>query len=68
MNILSITVYHIIFAGLGVILLYSSAIAILYKNKSGLLPYLAILFFPIIGSLGIILGNLSRQNRMNKLN
>lgn len=61
MNILSITVYHIIFAGLGVLLLYVSAITILYKNKSGLLPYLAVLLFPVIGSLGIIIGNYTKK-------
>lgn len=61
MNILSITAYHIIFAGLGVILLYVFAITILYKNKSGLLPYLTVLLFPVIGSLGIIIGNYTKK-------
>ncbi|WP_294223749.1 hypothetical protein [uncultured Chryseobacterium sp.] len=60
MNILSINAFHIIFAAVAVIALYISAIMLLYRSKSGLLPYLAVFFFPVVGPLGIILGNFSK--------
>ncbi len=43
-----------------VVVLYIYAITLLYRNKSGLLPYLAVLFLPVVGPLGIVLGNLSK--------
>jgi hypothetical protein len=57
MSILLITHFQILFAVIAVIVLYISAIMILFKTKSGLLPYLALIFLPILGPLGIILGN-----------
>jgi len=57
MSILLITPFQILFAAIAVIVLYISAIMILFKAKSGLLPYLALIFLPILGPLGIILGN-----------
>jgi hypothetical protein len=38
-------------------MLYIYAISLLFKNKSGILPYVALIIFPIIGPVGIILGN-----------
>lgn len=57
MNILVITPFEIIFAAITVIVLYISAITVLFKTKSGILPYLALILFPVIGPLGIIFGN-----------
>ena len=57
MNILSITPFQILFAAIMIIVLYISAIMILFKTKSGILPYLALILFPILGPLGIIFGN-----------
>ncbi|MDQ0592065.1 hypothetical protein QFZ37_000434 [Chryseobacterium ginsenosidimutans] len=57
MNILSITPFHILFAAITIIVLYISAIMTLFKTKSGILPYLALILFPIIGPLGIVFGN-----------
>ncbi|MGE4512728.1 MAG: hypothetical protein AB7E26_02780 [Chryseobacterium sp.] len=61
MNVLSITPIHIIFSGLAIIALYITAFAILFKNKSGILPYLAVLMIPVIGALGIIAGNYTKK-------
>jgi len=41
--------------------LYITAVAKLFKNKSGLLPYLALILFPVIGPLGIILGDYTKK-------
>ena len=57
MNLLSITPFQILFAAMAIIVLYISAIMILFKTKSGILPYLALILFPILGPLGIIFGN-----------
>lgn len=56
-NTLIITPYNILFAALAVIILYVFAISILFKNKSGILSYLALIIFPIFGPMGIIFGN-----------
>ncbi|ALR32259.1 MULTISPECIES: hypothetical protein [Chryseobacterium] len=60
MGILLITPFAILFAALAVIGLYISAIMILFKTKSGVLPYIALILFPILGPLGILLGNLKK--------
>ncbi len=57
MNILVITPFKILFAAIAVFVLYISAIMVLFKTKSGILPYLALILFPVIGPLGIIFGN-----------
>jgi len=41
--------------------LYAAAIAVLFKNRSGILPYLALLIFPVIGPLGIVIGNYTNK-------
>ncbi|WP_177175273.1 hypothetical protein [Chryseobacterium taichungense] len=46
---------------MAIVVLYVSAIAILFKNKSGLLPYLILLVFPVIGPLGIVMGNYTKK-------
>ncbi|SEM60388.1 hypothetical protein SAMN05421856_104417 [Chryseobacterium taichungense] len=61
MNVLSITPFQIIFLLMAIVVLYVSAIAILFKNKSGLLPYLILLVFPVIGPLGIVMGNYTKK-------
>ena len=61
MNILSITPFHIIFAVLTVIILYISAIMILFKTKAGILPYIALILFPILGPLGIVFGSYTKK-------
>ncbi len=60
MNILSINAFHIMFAAVAVVVLCIYAMTLLYRNKSGLLPYLAVLFLLVVGPLGIVLGNLSK--------
>lgn len=61
MNLLSITPFQILFAAMAIIVLYISAIMILFKTKSGILPYLALILFPIIGPLGIVFGNYTKK-------
>ncbi|WP_415324491.1 hypothetical protein [Chryseobacterium sp. MMS23-Vi53] len=60
-NTLIITPYNILFAALAVMVLYVFAISILFKNKSGILSYLALIIFPIFGPLGIIFGNYCKK-------
>lgn len=57
MSILAITPFQIIFAAIAIVIVYVLAIMILFKTKSGILPYLAVILFPIIGPLGILFGN-----------
>jgi len=57
MNILSINAFQILTVIIFVAVLYAAAIAVLFKNRSGILPYLALILFPLIGPLGIIVGN-----------
>lgn len=61
MNLLVITPYEIILFAVAVIVLYIVAISTLFKNKSGILPYLALIIFPIFGPLGIVLGNYMKK-------
>ncbi|MCS3867662.1 hypothetical protein J3D55_000578 [Chryseobacterium ginsenosidimutans] len=61
MNLLSITPFQILFAAIAIIVLYISAIMILFKTKSGILPYLALILFPILGPLGIVFGNYTKK-------
>jgi hypothetical protein len=61
MNLLSITPFQILFAAIAIIVLYISAIMILFKTKSGILPYLALILFPIFGPLGIVFGNYTKK-------
>ena len=61
MNILSISSFQILFAAIAIIVLYISAIAILVKTKSGILPYVALILFPILGPLGIVFGNYTKK-------
>ncbi|GAB0155944.1 hypothetical protein CHRYSEOSP005_12060 [Chryseobacterium sp. Alg-005] len=56
MKLLVIGPFDIIVFALMIITLYAVAIAILFKNKSSIWPYLALLFFPIIAPIGIIAG------------
>lgn len=56
MKLLVISPFDIITAALMIITLYAVAIAILFKNRSNIWPYLALLFFPIIAPIGIIAG------------
>jgi hypothetical protein len=62
-NIIIITPFHILFGAIAIIVLYISAIMILFKTKSGILPYLAVLLFPIIGSLGIVFGYYTNKRK-----
>lgn len=61
MNLLSITSFQIIAVFMAIAVLYVAAIAVLFKNRSGILPYLALLIFPVIGPLGIIIGNYTKK-------
>jgi hypothetical protein len=61
MNILSISAFQILFAAIAIIVLYISAIAVLVKTKSGILPYVALIIFPILGPLGIVFGNYTKK-------
>jgi hypothetical protein len=61
MSILVITPFQIIFAAIAIAVLYISAIMILFKTKSGILPYLAVILFPIVGPLGILFGNYTKK-------
>jgi len=61
MNLLLITPSEILLAAMAVIALYIVAISTLFKNKSGFLPYLALILFPILGPLGIVFGNYRKK-------
>jgi hypothetical protein len=61
MNILSISAFQILFAAIAIIVLYISAIAVLVKTKSGILPYAALILFPILGPLGIVFGSFTKK-------
>jgi hypothetical protein len=61
MSLLSINAFHILFGAVAVIILYSAAIAVLLRTKSGILPYMSLILFPVIGPLGILLGNYNRK-------
>lgn len=61
MNILSINAFQILTVTIFVTVLYAAAIAVLFKNRSGILPYLALILFPLIGPLGIIVGNYTKK-------
>lgn len=56
MNLLVINPFDIIVVAVMIIILYAVSIAILFKNKSTIWPYLALLFFPVIAPIGIIAG------------
>lgn len=61
MNILSINAFQILTVTIFVAVLYAAAIAVLFKNRSGIFPYLALILFPLIGPLGIIVGNYTKK-------
>lgn len=61
MSILSINFLNITFLLLVLVVLYVYAISLLFKNKAGILPYLSLIFFPVIGPIGIIVGDSLRK-------
>ena len=61
MSLLSINAFHILLGAFAVIILYIATIVVLLRTKSGILPYLALILFPVIGSLGILIGNYNRK-------
>lgn len=61
MNLLIINPFEILFFITAVVVLYIAAISTLFKNKSGILPYLALILFPILGPLGIVFGNYMKK-------
>lgn len=61
MSLLSINAFHILLGAVAVIILYIAAIAVLLRTKSGILPYLALILFPVIAPLGILLGDYNRK-------
>lgn len=63
MSLLLITPFQIIAVLIAIVVLYAAAIAVLFKNRSGILPYLALLIFPVIGPLGIILGDYTKKTK-----
>lgn len=56
--LLAITWYKIFIFLFLIVTLYIYAISILYKKKAGIIQYLIILLFPILGALGIVIGNI----------
>lgn len=61
MNILSINAFQILTGFMVIAVLYAAAIAVLFKNRSGIIPYLVLIIFPVIGPLGIIIGNYTKK-------
>lgn len=53
---------EIVFYIVALAVLYIYAFSILFKNKSNFIPYLALLFFPVVGALGIIVGNIGKTS------
>lgn len=61
MSLLVITPFKILVVSFIIIVIYITAIALLLKNKSGILPYVILILFPVIGPLGIIFGSLIKK-------
>lgn len=59
--ILSIGPFNIIFLAVISVAVYLTGFYFLFKNKLGFIGVLSILFFPILGSLGIILYSLAKD-------
>jgi hypothetical protein len=55
--------FEIVFYIVAFAVLYIYAISILFKNKSNFIPYLALLLFPVVGAVGIIVGNIGKINK-----
>ncbi|MCF2221126.1 hypothetical protein H9Q08_17710 [Chryseobacterium sp. PS-8] len=66
MSLLSINAFQILICAVAVIILYIAAIAVLLRTKSGILPYMALILFPVIDPLGILLGNYNRKANKQK--
>lgn len=63
MELLLITPTKILAISILLLAIYIFAISIIYKNRAGLLPYLVLLLFPILGPLGIILGEFTKKKK-----
>lgn len=61
MSLLVITSFEILFMAIAIAMLYILAISTLFKNKSGILSYLVLILFPIVGPLGIVFGNYMKK-------
>ncbi len=48
MSLLSISPFQILFTAFAVAVLHISAIMILFRNKSGFLPYMALVLIPVL--------------------
>lgn len=63
MNFLLIYPGQIIVSAIFFVIIYIYAIIVLYKSKSGIFPYLALFFIPILGALGIVIGSLILKSK-----
>lgn len=57
-NFLAITPHMILFAAITLLVLYLSALFFLIRNKSGYIPFIILIFFPVVGPLAIVLKNI----------
>lgn len=53
--------FSLLFFAIASLVIYTAGFYFAFKNKLGILGFLTILFFPLAGSLGIILYSLSRK-------
>ncbi len=66
MNLLIIKPFEILFSLAFLIIIYVISIGILYRKKSGILPYLVLILFPILGSIAIILSEVKIKSFLKK--
>lgn len=58
---MSIGPFNLIFFTIITAIIYVAGLYFVFKNKLGIIGFLTILFFPLLGSLGIILYSLNKK-------
>lgn len=58
---LSIGPFNIIFFAIITAIIYAAGFYFAFKNKLGIVGFLTVLFFPLVGSLGIVLYSLNKK-------
>lgn len=59
---MSIRPFNLIFFVIIIAIIYIAGFYSILKNKFGIVGFLTILFFPLVGSLGIILYSLNKKS------
>lgn len=53
--------FSLLFFAIASLIIYTAGFYFAFKNKLGIIGFLTILFFPLVGSLGIILYSLNKK-------